>query len=97
VAKEAAMQSRQVWLPQVDPICRFEDVADLPGAHLAELDVEPLGASVHTILVGPEGGWTGAELGDRPKVGLGPHVLRAETAALAAAVRMTAFRDAHRG
>jgi 16S rRNA (uracil1498-N3)-methyltransferase len=93
VAREAAMQSRQVWLPTIDPIRPFEDVADLPGAHLAEPGAAPVDSSVHTVLVGPEGGWTGTELGDRPVVGLGPHVLRAETAAFAAAVRMTALRD----
>lgn len=96
VVKEAAMQSRQVWLPQVDPICRFDAAADLPGAHLAELGVEPLGGSVHTVLVGPEGGWTPAERVGRPVVGLGPHVLRAETAAVAAAVLMTAQRHPRR-
>ncbi len=92
VAREAAMQSRRVWLPQVDPICRFGEAAGLPGAHLAELGVEPLDSSVHTVLVGPEGGWTPAEVAGRAVVGLGPHVLRAETAALAAAVLMTARR-----
>jgi 16S rRNA (uracil1498-N3)-methyltransferase len=47
------------------------------------------------IAVGPEGGWTEAELeaaGDR--VSLGPTVLRIETAAVAAAARIVAAVDA---
>ncbi len=52
------------------------------GRHLADLE-EPTDM---TLFVGPEGGWTGAELaaaGDRV-LSLGPRNLRAETAALAA-------------
>ena len=37
-----------------------------------------------TVLVGPEGGWTDAELARvEARVGLGPQVLRVETAAIA--------------
>jgi 16S rRNA (uracil1498-N3)-methyltransferase len=46
-----------------------------------------------TVLVGPEGGWSDEELAAVPvKVGLGPHVLRAETAAMAAGVLLSAMR-----
>ena len=45
------------------------------------------------MLVGPEGGWTDDERAAAlPTVGLGDHVLRAETAAIAAAVLLTALR-----
>jgi 16S rRNA (uracil1498-N3)-methyltransferase len=48
------------------------------------------------VLVGPEGGWSEAELqlaaGDGRVVGLGTTVLRAETAAVAAGVLLTARR-----
>jgi hypothetical protein len=37
------------------------------------------------VAIGPEGGWSAAELGlGAPTIGLGPNVLRAETAAMAA-------------
>jgi RsmE family RNA methyltransferase len=45
------------------------------------------------VLIGPEGGWTDRELSSVPNhVGLGPNVLRAETAALAAGVLLAALR-----
>jgi 16S rRNA (uracil1498-N3)-methyltransferase len=44
-------------------------------------------------MIGPEGGWSDDELKAVPcHVGLGPHVLRAETAALAAGVLLAALR-----
>ncbi len=53
----------------------------------------PISLSAPTVLVGPEGGWTDEELAAVPRhVGLGPHVLRAGTAALAAGVLLAALR-----
>ena len=55
----------------------------------------PLTLATPTVLVGPEGGWSGEELAAVPeahRVGLGPNVLRAETAALAAGVILAALR-----
>ena len=52
-----------------------------------------------TLLIGPEGGWTPAERcllaerGARP-VGLGPHVLRTETAAVAGLAVLQTLRQA---
>ena len=43
--------------------------------------------------MGREGGWSPAELDGRPLVGLGPGVLRAETAALAAGLLLCSLRD----
>jgi 16S rRNA (uracil1498-N3)-methyltransferase len=48
--------------------------------------------------VGPEGGWSREELdavaaAGLPRVGLGPHVLRAETAAIAAAALLAGLRS----
>ncbi|MGH9163912.1 MAG: RsmE family RNA methyltransferase, partial [Acidimicrobiales bacterium] len=86
VAREAAMQSRRVRLPRVDGVVRFADVAaelESVGA-LAEPDGGPPGLDRPALLVGPEGGWSGDELGcGLPTAGLGPGVLRAETAAVA--------------
>jgi 16S rRNA (uracil1498-N3)-methyltransferase len=53
----------------------------------------PLTLAAPTVLIGPEGGWTDAELAAvAHHVGLGPHVLRAETAALAAGLLLSALR-----
>jgi 16S rRNA (uracil1498-N3)-methyltransferase len=95
VAREAAMQSRRCWLPDVASVADFTAVAGLAGAALADRDGAPLGLDTPTVLVGPEGGWSPAERGaGLPVVGLGPRVLRAETAALAAGALLTALRAA---
>lgn len=52
----------------------------------------PVDLAYPVVLVGPEGGWTDEELAAAPHVGLGPNVLRAETAALAAGLIMGALR-----
>jgi 16S rRNA U1498 N3-methylase RsmE len=52
-----------------------------------------LDGDVGLLLIGPEGGWTDAELGDRRRVSLGPTVLQPETAAMAAGALMVALRD----
>ncbi len=57
-----------------------------PGARL------PAGL-LRSMAVGPEGGWTDDELAGRPTASLGPAVLRAETAAVFAAVVLVAWRD----
>jgi len=46
------------------------------------------------VAIGPEGGWDESELQMAPRrVGLGPTILRAETAALVAAVLLVSGRD----
>ncbi len=53
----------------------------------------PLTLATPTVLIGPEGGWSEAEQAAvTDHVSLGPHVLRAETAALAAGVLLAALR-----
>lgn len=85
-AVEAVQQCRRVFVPTVEgPVSALEI---LPGAVAAEPGGRPLVVSDHTVVIGPEGGWTDRELaaaGDR--VSLGPTVLRVETAALIAAAR----------
>jgi 16S rRNA (uracil1498-N3)-methyltransferase len=98
VAREASMQSRRCRIPDVQPPCRFTDVAALDGAALAERDGAPLDLAHPTVLVGPEGGWSDEERAlALPEVRLGPQVLRAETAAIAAAALLAAQREGRAG
>jgi 16S rRNA (uracil1498-N3)-methyltransferase len=93
VARAAAMQSRRVWLPEVCPMSDFPAVARLPGAARAEIGGRPPTLDHPVVLVGPEGGWSDAERAiDLPVVALSGQVLRAETAAIAAGVLLTALR-----
>ena len=99
VARQAAMQSRRAWLPEVEGPVPFADLVPAgPGAGAAPVALAvpggaPISLSAPTVLVGPEGGWTDEELRAVPRhVGLGPHVLRAGTAALAAGVLLAALR-----
>ena len=95
VAREAAMQSRRAWLPVVEPIAAFDDVASRQGAALAVRGGRPPTLTHSVVLIGPEGGWSDRER-DRglPSVGLGPTVLRAETAAIVAGAALCGQRSA---
>ena len=88
IAREAAMQSRRTWLPVV------HDVTQLSASfYVADPSGEPLDASHRAIAIGPEGGFTVEEtLSSAGLVSLGETVLRAETAAVSAAVLMTMHR-----
>jgi 16S rRNA (uracil1498-N3)-methyltransferase len=91
VARAAAMQSRRAFLPVVEDVCAL---TDLTGVALAHPDGAPLDASVTAVAVGPEGGWSDDELAQCTRlIDLGPTTLRAETAAVAAGVLLTALRD----
>jgi len=94
VAREAAMQCRRCHLPDVEGVWSLADVADAwPDAARADRGGSALGARDHVLVVGPEGGWTEAERAAVPRaVGLGDHVLRAETAAVTAGALMAAVR-----
>ncbi len=91
IVVEAAMQSRRVWLPEIaGPL---PATAVLGEAAVAEPGGRRVAPGDTAIAVGPEGGWSPAELeaaGDT--VSLGDTVLRVETAALVAAVMMVATR-----
>jgi 16S rRNA (uracil1498-N3)-methyltransferase len=93
IAREAAMQARRVWLPEVAEPTSFSAVAGLDGVALAEPGGGPPTLVRPVLAVGPEGGWSPEELDEGlPHVGLGLTVLRAETAAIAAGVLLCALR-----
>ncbi len=93
VVREAAMQSRRCTLPRLRTGVTLGDAGAEPaGVVLAHPGGAPptLG---RPLLVGPEGGWSDAELAAATTtVALGPTVLRAETAAVAAGTLLTALR-----
>jgi 16S rRNA (uracil1498-N3)-methyltransferase len=93
VAREAAMQSRRVLLPVVEEVQPFEAVAAGPGVAMTGFGGGPVTLSHPVVLVGPEGGWSPTEMAlGLPTVTLSEHVLRAETAAIAAACLLSAER-----
>jgi 16S rRNA (uracil1498-N3)-methyltransferase len=93
IAREAAMQSRRVWLPELAPVTDFATMVAAANVCLAHPGGDPPSLDRPAILVGPEGGWAEEELAaGLPRVALGPHVLRAETAAMAAGALLCALR-----
>lgn len=94
IAREAARQCRRATIPAVDDLAPLAKLAGHPGLVVAERGgrsadalSSPSGGEV-LVVVGPEGGFAKEEveaLTPWRRLGLGPHVLRAETAALAAA------------
>ncbi|HKH87817.1 MAG TPA: RsmE family RNA methyltransferase [Acidimicrobiales bacterium] len=103
IAREAAMQARRVWLPVVADTLIFEEAVRtlaVPaaggggGIALAEPGGSPPSLASPVVLVGPEGGWSPAELAlGLPQVDLGPTILRIETAAVVAGTLLTALRS----
>jgi len=93
IARQAAMQSRRSWLPAVEDLQSFAEAAAIPGAALAEPGGAAPSLDRPVVLVGPEGGWSDDEAAsDLVRVGLGPAVLRTETAAVAAGALLCALR-----
>ena len=91
VAREAAMQSRRVWLPKVSDVVTLAQLSD---AFIADPTGEVLNASHRSIAIGPEGGFTQDEISaGKGVVSLGDTILRAETAAISAAVLMSNYRN----
>jgi len=98
IALEASQQSRRVFLPQLDGVARLKDVLKVVEGQRIFLDENresgllgdiAVSGDVVSLLIGPEGGWTDderrmvVEAGWTP-ASLGPRILRAETAWLAA-------------
>lgn len=94
VAREAAMQSRQVRVPSVELV---DDLGAIGPAELVRADFGgvTVGPQHRLIAIGPEGGWSDSEIQAVPaSVDLGPSVLRAETAAVVAVTHMVLIREA---
>ena len=93
VAREAAMQSRRVWLPSVVGLAALHEVCAGDAAAVADPNGVALHAGVSLVVVGPEGGFAEEELpAGVPRVQLGDTILRAETATLVAATLLVARR-----
>lgn len=89
IAREASMQSRRVRIPTVLPVTTLTEALGAAGGAVvfAEPGGEPLDPAVDRfVLIGPEGGWDAGELEGHALRSLPGGVLRAETAAVAAAV-----------
>lgn len=95
IAREAAMQCRRAWLPDVAVVVSFPEAVDIagPATALAVPEGDRPGLDRPAVLVGPEGGWADDELAcGLPTVAVGAHVLRTETAAVAAGLLLCALR-----
>lgn len=94
IARQASMQCRRTFLPEVGDLADFPAVAALPGAGLADRTGALPSLSVPTLLIGPEGGWGTAEKAlSLPSVRIGAHTLRSETAAITAGALLVAIRS----
>lgn len=93
VAAEASKQCGRAWNLEIGPAQAFDSAIRSAGAVLADASgaqYAPSGAECIRLVIGPEGGWTEAEL-DAARAAacrvarFGPHTMRIETAAVAAA------------
>jgi len=92
VAREAAMQSRRFTLPDLTDVASMASVG-AQGFVRADRGGTPLSLACPSIAIGPEGGWSDDERIAMPdSIGLSDTVLRAETAAIAAAAVLVALR-----
>lgn len=111
IAREAGQQSRRVRPPEIGAVLPLRDALQAPAGIRLLLDEDagapPLLAVADVtrgsvaILGGPEGGWDDREREEARAAGwepvsLGPMILRAETAAVAAAAVVMAARSARR-
>ncbi len=108
IAHEAAQQSRRVRAPQIDEAAKLQTALALEAPtrlllnenERAEKIREALAEAAMPVIfaAGPEGGWTEEELSQFSGAGwrsvtLGPTILRAETAAIAAMSAAAALLD----
>lgn len=98
VLRETAKQCQETWFPNLrTPLALADYLRELERKSYVVCDETArdgkLGEPIDTVLVGPEGGWSAAERERFIKagakfLGLGKNRLRAETAAVAAAVTL---------
>ena len=97
IAREAAMQSRRPFLPEISTSQTLDEVLGRSSAceiALAEPGGSPISLATPVVLVGPEGGWSERELAlVGNKVSLADGILRIETAAVVAGTLLTAMRS----
>ncbi|HUY05675.1 MAG TPA: RsmE family RNA methyltransferase [Acidimicrobiales bacterium] len=96
VAREACSQSRRLNLPLVTEPETLEQFLKHAPQHtvFAEPGGAPLDATVCCVIIGPEGGFDPGEVPKSARrLGLGPNVLRVETAAISVATLMSAMRS----
>jgi 16S rRNA (uracil1498-N3)-methyltransferase len=99
IALEASQQSRRAFLPEIEEPIAFDEALAFQATYRVMLDedaeaprlIAPVANAADSIaiFIGPEGGWTEEERGEFTTAGwtrasLGPLILRAETAAIAA-------------
>jgi 16S rRNA (uracil1498-N3)-methyltransferase len=87
IAREAAVQSRRVWLPELRGPVPLADVVAIPGSVVLDPDgSEVFGrTSGNLLVIGPEGGFQPDEISAAThRCRLGTTILRVETAAIAA-------------
>lgn len=102
IAVEASQQCRRVFLPEVSDSMKFSQVLATATGLRYFLDedrtgtqIAPAAGEAVSVLAGPEGGWTeeereAARAAAWTPVSLGPRILRAETAWLAALAKLRA-------
>ena len=93
IAREAAMQSRQVRIPEIGEATDFTDLASQPGTVRADISGHPPSLDHPTVLIGPEGGWSATERRQLDAIRISTSVLRSETAAITTAALLTTLRD----
>jgi len=104
--REASSQSRRPWIPELAIVDEFQGALRcLDALYLADPEASQeleyaisADAQEMGVLIGPEGGFTAAELsvidGENPKkLWLGPAVLRARTATALAVHRLVLIRE----
>lgn len=93
VAVESLKQCGRPWLLEILPAMALADAASRPRVIVADGSGTPYRHAAgldHTLLIGPEGGWTSDELAVLRAAGatiasFGAHTMRTETAAVVAA------------
>jgi 16S rRNA (uracil1498-N3)-methyltransferase len=95
----ACAQCDRLLLPTIEPTVTLDELCAMPQpaarfvATVADTELGPALADTVLLVVGPEGGLTGREIGQLTAAGflprsLGPMTLRTETAVLAGATRL---------